>query len=203
MKEKRAGFVRRFTTRILLLLLLALVVFYVRTCLGIRSQAVTDEARHADAIVVLGAAEYRGRPSPVLRARLDHGLELYERGIAPYVITTGGSADDPRFSEGGVGHDYLLAHGIPDSQLIAETQGGDTDTSARRVAVILHANNLHSCVAVSDAYHLYRVKRLLSMQGIETYTSPREGSIPRTKAARFWAIQREAFSYLLWSLHIR
>ena len=82
-----------------------------------------QEVHPSDAIVVFGAAQYAGRPSPVFRARLDHAYDLFQRGIAPVVITTGGSGDDPTFSEGGVGHDYLMHRGIPEPRLIAETQG--------------------------------------------------------------------------------
>ncbi len=124
-----------------------------------------DEARPADAIVVFGAAEYAGRPSPVLRARLDHAYHLFERGLAPLIITTGGAGKDPKFSEGQVGRDYLSNLGVPDVNLIAETQADDTDQSARRVAVILEANDLKSVLLVSDAYHLYRAKRMMESRG--------------------------------------
>jgi uncharacterized SAM-binding protein YcdF (DUF218 family) len=122
--------------------------------------------------------------------------------MAPFLISTGGSGGDPRFSEGGVGHDYLAAHGVPDAALIEETLGGDTAQSAQRVAVIMRVNGLRTCLAVSDAYHLFRVKRLMAGEGMECYASPRPGSIPRTFWTRFWAVQREAFSYCLWKLHI-
>ena len=100
-------------------------------------QAGRDEARTADAIVVFGAAQYDGRPSPVYKARLDHAAQLYHRGLAPMVIITGGSGNDLRFSEGVVGREYLKTLGIPDNQLIAETQSPDTAESARRVATIM------------------------------------------------------------------
>lgn len=195
----RFRILRRILVLVLAGCLAVIAAIHVKTCFGVWRQSRTDEARPADAIVVLGAAQYVGRPSPVLRARLDHGLRLYRNGLAPFVITTGGAGGDPSFSEGGVGHDYLLAHGIPDSNLIAETQGGDTLESVKRVAVIMHTNRLRSCVAVSDAYHLYRVKRLMEKQGITVYGSPREGSIPKTGWMRFWAIQRESFSYMFWT----
>ncbi len=135
----------------------------------------------ADAIVVFGAAEYSGRPSPVLRARLDHALEVFHRGVAPVVITTGGAAADPTFSEGGVGRDYLMRHGIPERSLIAETQGRDTSESAVRVGVIMRANGLHSCVAVSDAYHVFRIRKLLEHEGMRpVYVAPRPDSRPRS-----------------------
>jgi uncharacterized SAM-binding protein YcdF (DUF218 family) len=161
-----------------------------------------DEARPADAIVVLGAAEYVGRPSPVYRARLDHAYQLFERGMAPLIITTGGSGKDPSFSEGQVGRDYLSKLGVPDVNLIAETQAGDTDQSARRVAVILEANELKSALLVSDAYHLYRAKRMLEREGVTVYTSPRPGSIPKTLSGRCFSALREAFSYTLYRLHL-
>jgi uncharacterized SAM-binding protein YcdF (DUF218 family) len=161
-----------------------------------------DEARSADAIVVFGAAEYAGHPSPVFRARLDHAYRLFEQGLAPLIITTGGAGKDPKFSEGQVGHDYLSKLGVPDVNLIAETQADDTDQSARRVAVILEANELQSVLLVSDAYHLYRAKRMMEREGITVYISPRPGSIPKTVWGRWMAAMREAVSYTLYRLHM-
>jgi uncharacterized SAM-binding protein YcdF (DUF218 family) len=153
--------------------------------------------------VVFGAAEYSGRPSPVLKARLDHALDLFHRGVAPVVITTGGAASDPKFSEGGVGKDYLMRHGIPERSLIAETQGRDTSESATRVGVIMHANGLHSCVAVSDAYHVFRIRKLLEHEGIgPVYTAPRPDSRPHGVFQRAFAVLREATSYMLWRIGI-
>jgi uncharacterized SAM-binding protein YcdF (DUF218 family) len=178
-----------------------LVSFLVLTAIGIVHEGALQELHQADAIVVFGAAEYSGRPSPVLRARLDHAFELFKQGIAPVVIVTGGAASDPSFSEGGVGSDYLKHRGIPERNLIAETQGSDTAQSAVRVAVIMHANGLHSCVAVSDAYHVFRIKRLLEHEGIDpVYVAPRLDSRPRSAGQRAYAVLREASSYLLWKL---
>ena len=193
---------RKIAAILLALLFAGAILFYIHACIAITQQAHDDERRPADAIVVFGAAEYAGRPSPVLRARLDHGLDLFRQDMAPFVITTGGNGGDPRYSEGGVGHDYLAAHGVPDGALIEETIGGDTAQSAERVSVIMRVNGLHTCLAVSDAYHLFRVKKLMAGEGMECYASPRPGSIPKTRWARFWAVQREAFSYCLWKLHI-
>jgi len=179
----------------------ALVSFLVLTAIGIVHEGSLQELHPADAIVVFGAAEYSGRPSPVLRARLDHALDLFKKGIAPVVITTGGAASDPSFSEGGVGSDYLKHRGIPERNLIAETQGSDTAQSAVRVAVIMRANGLHSCVAVSDAYHEFRIKRLLEHEGIgPVYVAPRLDSRPHSAGQRVYAVMREAGSYLLWKL---
>lgn len=187
-----------------LLRVAALVIIVVAAWVGVTAYVIArdvrDEARPADAIVVFGAAEYSGRPSPVLRARLDHAFDLYERGVAPAVITTGGFGGDPQFSEGGVGRDYLSRRGVPDSALIAETQSDDTAESAKRVAAILRANHWRTVVAVSDAYHLFRVKRFLARQGITAYGSPRPGSIPKTRGARATAALREAVSLIFWRI---
>jgi uncharacterized SAM-binding protein YcdF (DUF218 family) len=175
--------------------------FLALTAVRIVHEGSLQEVHPADAIVVFGAAEYAGRPSPVLRARLDHAFDLFRKGIAPVVITTGGAASDPKFSEGGVGRDYLQHRGIPERSLIAETQGSDTAQSAVRVAVIMRANGLHSCVAVSDAYHVFRIKRLLEHEGIgPVYVAPRPDSRPHGAMQRAYAVMREASSYLLWKL---
>jgi uncharacterized SAM-binding protein YcdF (DUF218 family) len=176
--------------------------FVLWTAHRVIAQATHDETRHAGAIVVFGAAEYAGRPSPVLRARLDHGFELWQKGFAPFVITTGGSGADPHFSEGGVGRDYLRNRGTPDRYLIAETQGGDTAQSAQRVATILKTNGMHDCLAVSDAYHMFRIKRLMHAQGITAYAAPRPGSFPTTTGAQWLIGMREGLSYLIWKLGI-
>jgi uncharacterized SAM-binding protein YcdF (DUF218 family) len=177
------------------------VVTFAVAALFIIGQANRDEARPADAIVVFGAAEYAGRPSPVYRARLDHAYDLFERGLAPFVITTGGAGADPKFNEGGVGRDYLLRRGIPDSSLIAETQGEDTAESAQRVSAILHRNGMHNVIAVSDAYHIFRIKRLMRRHGIVAFGSPRPGSVPRTLGAKIVAVLRESASYIFWRLY--
>ena len=175
--------------------------------LGISSIQIVHEAglqqvHPADAIVVFGAAEYAGRPSPVFRARLDQAYDLFQRDTAPLVITTGGSAADPTFSEGGVGHDYLMRRGIPEAKLIAETQGTDTASSAERVAVIMRTNRMHTCVAVSDEYHVFRIRKLLENEGVQVYVAPRPDSRPRSLWQRGLAVLREAASYVAWRLHI-
>lgn len=189
----------RWWFRLLLLAVVAVVSFLAITAVQVVRTAALEEIHPADAIVVFGAAEYSGRPSPVLRARLDHALDVFHRGVAPVVITTGGAAADPTFSEGGVGRDYLMRHGVPERSLIAETQGRDTSESAVRVAVIMRANGLHSCVAVSDAYHVFRIRKLLEHEGVApVYVAPRPDSRPHSVWQREVAVLREATSYLLW-----
>jgi uncharacterized SAM-binding protein YcdF (DUF218 family) len=188
--------------RLWLLLLLAAVgavlLFFGITGMRIVRAAAEAPANHADVIAVFGAAEYAGHPSPVYRARLDHAFELFQKGMAPVVITTGGAALDPDFSEGGVGRDYLLRRGVPEQALIAETQGSDTAKSAARVANIMRANGMKSCIAVSDAYHVFRIRALLENEGVQVELAPRPESRPHPLLERFAAVMREAASYLAW-----
>ncbi len=194
----------RWWLGLLILPVLVVAGFLIVTAFRITRTASSEELHPADAIVVFGAAEYSGHPSPVLRARLDHALDLFHRGLAPVVITTGGAALDPTFSEGGVGRDYLMRHGVPERSLIAETQGRDTSESAERVAVIMRANGLHSCVAVSDAYHVFRIRKLLEHEGIgPVFMAPRPDSTPHNIFQRAIASLREATSYLLWRVGVR
>jgi uncharacterized SAM-binding protein YcdF (DUF218 family) len=168
----------------------------------IRYYAHRDESRPADAIAVFGAAEYDGRPSPVLRARLEHALQLYQRGLAPLVITLGGGDPTDLHSEGGVGHDFLLAHGVPERAIIAETQSDNTEQSAERLAVIARANRLRNIVVVSDGTHLFRIHAICEKDGLHVYTSPRAvgRSIPR--AQRIERLAHEILSYTAWRLHM-
>lgn len=188
--------------RVILALLFAYACYFVWTCVCIVEQSGRDEARAADAIVVFGAAEYFGKPSPVYRARLDHAFDLYERKLAPIVITTGGSGGEQRFTEGSVGRDYLIERGIGDRHLIAETQSDNSAESAERIANIMNANNMSSCIAVSDPYHVFRIKQLLRAKGRIVYVSPRKLEIPPGKWALTLNVMREAASYTLWRLHI-
>ena len=188
--------------RAMILLAVVAGIFLYVICFSIVHAADLQELHKAGAIVVFGAAEYSGRPSPVYRARLDHAFDLFQKGIAPIVITTGGAGEDPTYSEGGVGHDYLMRRGIPERNLIAETQGADTAQSAARVAVILHANGMRSCVAVSDEYHVFRIQKLLEHEGVKVYVAPRPDSRPQGALHRAFAVLREAFSYIAWRLHL-
>ena len=168
----------------------------------IEHYATLDEARPADAIAIFGAAEYDGRPSPVLRARLEQGLLLYQQKLAPLIITLGGSGD-PHHSEGGVGHDFLVAQGVPESHIIAETQSRTTDASARRLAAIAEANHIHSILAVSDGTHLFRIHQLCESYGLTVYTSPRPAGRAIGRWSRAQRLAHEIASYTGWKLGVR
>ncbi len=188
--------------RTLVVASIGVAAFLVFVSSQILTESHKQELHPADAIVVFGAAQYDGHPSPVFRARLDHAFELFQRGLAPTVLTTGGSGADPSYSEGGVGHDYLVHRGIPESRVIAETQGADTAQSAERLGVIMRANHMHSCIAVSDAYHVFRIRKLLEHEGIRVYVSPRPGSRPHSLWQQGVALLRESASFMLWKLDI-
>lgn len=140
----------------------------------IRATAAIDNAQPADAIAVFGAAEYAGRPSPVLHARLDKAVSLYNRGIAPVIVTLGGGAvGDSGKTEGGVGRDYLLANGVPFSRIIAATHSFDTEQQVQDLSEIAAGEGWSRLVVVSDATHLFRIGQLCDRAGLEVYTSPR------------------------------
>jgi uncharacterized SAM-binding protein YcdF (DUF218 family) len=198
--ESRKSFWIRPRTLLFLGLVGALLLFFGITGSRIVRSSTETPTKKADVIAVFGAAEYVGHPSPVYRARLDHGYALFQQGMAPVVITTGGSGQDPDFSEGGVGRDYLLRRGVPEQALIAETQGTDTAQSAERVANIMRANAMRSVIAVSDAYHVFRIRALLEHEGVQVELAPRPESRPRSLWERFAAVMRETTSYLVWEL---
>ncbi len=168
----------------------------------IREQSTIDEAQRADVIIVLGAAEYRGRPSPVLQARLDHALSLYRRGLARYVLTTGGAGGDPVYTEGEVGRAYLVRHGIPSEATLVEPAGATTAQSLDAAVEIMRRENLHSCIVVSDGYHIYRVKRLLQERNVQVYGSPRPGGAALSPQQRSWLYLRQALGFALWQVGI-
>jgi len=163
----------------------------------IERQSTRDEARKADVILVLGAAEYRGRPSQVLRARLDHALELYQQKLAPLLLTTGGAGGDPVFTEGGVGRSYLIGHGVPPEAIIVENEGETTVESTAMAAEIMRRMGLHSVIVVSDGYHIYRVKRMLQLRGLAVYGSPRKERTPEG-LREDWNYVKQAIGYLMW-----
>jgi uncharacterized SAM-binding protein YcdF (DUF218 family) len=179
-----------------------LSVYFLLVYLEVWRQANRDEAAAAEAIVVFGAAEYRGHPSPVLKARLDHALDLYRRGLAPRVITTGGHGGDPQFTEGEVARSYLAKNNVPSEVILVENQGETTMESATAVAEIMDRARMSSCIVVSDGYHIYRVKKMLEARGIRALGSPRTPGSD-APARRAWYYARQALGYMLWRVGIR
>ncbi len=170
----------------------------------VRRQAAHDEARPADAIVVFGAAQYNGTPSPVLKARLDHALDLEDRSLAPLVITTGGSGGDQRFTEAEVGRDYLIQQGVAADKILSESESDTTYQSVTAVAALLRRRNRKTCIVVSDGFHLYRIKLMFRTLGIVAYGSPAPDSpIEADSFLRTLHSLRETLISSLWYVGIR
>lgn len=152
-------------------LLLTMVLVVLGFMVAIYAQARNDEARQADAIVVMGAAQYNGRPSNVLSARLDHALALYEQGYAPAIIVTGGKLEGDAYTEAGVGEQYLLDRGVPQDAILMEDEGEDTWESMQAVGDIADRRGIESVLIVSDGFHLFRSERMAGAVGLDAYSS--------------------------------
>ena len=194
---------RRTLATVVALLVLAIAAGAFFWCRYVYQQIETyasrDEAAPADAIGVFGAAEYDGRPSPVFRARLDHAVDLYHRGIAPLIITLGGPGGD-EYTEGSVGRDYLMSQGVPEESIIAETESRNTEESARCIAVIARANGLKRLVIVSDGTHLFRIHAVCAADGLNVLTSPRPKPAVEDEESQVERVGHEILSYTMWRI---
>jgi uncharacterized SAM-binding protein YcdF (DUF218 family) len=152
--------------------LLTLVLVWLVATVAVLIWGSLDRAQPADAIVVLGAAQYAGKPSPVLRARLDHALELWKTGMAHRIIFTGGKGTGDTTSEAAVGRRYAEQHDVPDSSILVETGGRTTRESMQTVAAMMASKKMHSAILVSDPFHMLRLWILARRFGFTPYTSP-------------------------------
>jgi uncharacterized SAM-binding protein YcdF (DUF218 family) len=173
-RETRPMFTRLFRVGgvVLLLVLLYLGLTFLQVWLA----AHRDDARPAEAIVVLGAAQYDGRPSPVLRARLDHVVDLYQDGIAPLVVVTGGGREGDRFTEAGASAAYLSDHGVPGGAVERETTGATSYESLASTARFLRERGIADVVLVSDPFHAYRIGQISQEVGMRATVSPTPSS---------------------------
>jgi len=162
--------------RLAIPILLAAAVVYTSSLLMVLTVSQQDQRRPVDAIVVLGAAQYNGRPSPVLRARLDHALGLYREGVAPLVVVTGGVGRGDTMSEAMVGERYLRAHGVPEGAAAATGEGRTTKTSMTAVAAWLRPRGVKRVLLVSDPFHMFRLRLEARRTSLEAFTSPTESS---------------------------
>ena len=157
-------------------LLLAAATVYTAALVMVLIVSQQDQRRAVDAIVVLGAAQYNGRPSPVLRARLDHALALYREGHAPRIIVTGGVGRGDTTSEATVSRRFLVTHGVPLEAVVVQPQGRSTQASMTAAAEWLEAEGLHRVLLVSDPFHMFRLRMEARRTNLEAYTSPTEDS---------------------------
>jgi uncharacterized SAM-binding protein YcdF (DUF218 family) len=163
---------RRELVRIGAWVIVGSVVVGLYTVYRISSQGDRDERRPADAIVVLGAAQFNGVASDVFAARLDHAVELYEAGLAKYLVVTGGKMPGDRTTEAATARAYAITHGVPGSKILMEDKGRNTLESLEAVGAIFRAHHFRSGLFVSDRTHMLRVLRMASDQGILAWGSP-------------------------------
>jgi uncharacterized SAM-binding protein YcdF (DUF218 family) len=163
---------RPLAVRLALAGLVLLLLVWVGSLCAVLAWERNDEARPAGAIVVLGAAQYVGRPSPVLRARLDHAIQLWRRNLAPTMIVTGGTGVGDTTSEAAVSQRYAVQRGVPVTAILLETEGRTTSESMEGVAALMGSRNRRDVLLVSDPFHMLRLTILARRHGLIPYASP-------------------------------
>jgi uncharacterized SAM-binding protein YcdF (DUF218 family) len=182
------------THRLLLAVVLTPALLYVVSLLAVLTASRRDQRRPVDAIVVLGAAQYNGKPSPVLRARLDHALSLFREGLAPTVVVTGGIGPGDRVSEATVGRSYMVTQGVPDTAVVVRPEGRSTRESIRSVADWAREHGVKRVLLVSDPFHMLRLRIIARQAGLEALTSPTNTSpISRNRRSEAFFFAQEAW----------
>jgi uncharacterized SAM-binding protein YcdF (DUF218 family) len=188
-------------TRLALAVVAGALLVLAYTTWRIWDQGNQDDPRPADAIVVLGAAQYNGVPSPIYRARLDHAIDLFEEGLAPALVMTGGKLPGDKTTEAEAGRRYAISKGVPEDAILVEDHGRTTLESLRTVSRILTERGLHSAVFVSDRTHMLRVLRIAHDEGLEAYGSPtRTSPIDASASERLRATMHEVGALALYFL---
>lgn len=191
----------RWLRRLLLGGVLMVVLIIGLTAVRVWELARVDNSRRVDAIVVLGAAQYDGAPSPIFAARLRHAMALYREGYAPRIITVGGRRVGDGYTEGAAGRRYLAARGVPSGALIAVGSGSNTLESLRAVAQDAQVHGWHSALLVSDPWHLLRARTMARDYGLDAWTSPtRSGPIVLRRETQIRYIVRETGALLFYRL---
>lgn len=188
---------RRWLLRGLVAVVALLVLVVGGTAFRIWQYGRVDDRQHADAIVVLGAAQYDGDPSSILQARLDHAKTLYDQGVAREIVTVGGRKPADRFTEAQAGEGYLTGKGVPRNRIVEVNTGNDTLTSLQAVAGVLRAHGWRTAVLVSDPWHMFRSRTMAVASGIDAWTSPtHSGPAVQTRATQLKYIVRETAALL-------
>ena len=197
--------VARWLKAILIILLVSPPLLGASLIAAIYWQARSDQTQPVDAIVVLGTAQYNGRPSPVLRARLDRALEVYEAGTAPVIVVTGGRNPGDAFTEAEASRDYLVERGVPEGAMLMEDQGRDSWQSMQGVRALLEERDLSRVLLVSDGFHLFRLKLMARDLGLVPFgTAATESPIRQGGGVEFGYAVREAAGVLahLWATRL-
>jgi uncharacterized SAM-binding protein YcdF (DUF218 family) len=183
-------FRRRRRWPVLRAIVVALLGVWLASILAVLGWGMRDNARPSDAIVVLGAAQYAGRPSPVLKARLDHAVDLWRKGYAKWFILTGGTGKGDTTSEAAVGRRYALRQGVPDEAILLEREGRSTDVSMAGVAALMREHEMNRAILVSDPFHMLRLLVLAKHYGVDAMMSP-------TRTSPISANRSQAVAYIL------
>lgn len=202
MGERTSGsLLSRFLVRLILGAVLVGALVVGGTLFRVWQVARIDDQDHADIVVVLGAAQYNGEPSPVLSARLDHAARLWRSGVAPIIVTVGGRRVGDNYTEAEAGRGYLMSYGIPEDAVVAVGEGGDTLESLRMVALRADAQGWDTAVIVSDPWHSLRARTMADDFGLNAWTSPtRSGPIVQTRQIQVLSIVRESAALLYYRL---
>jgi len=189
--------VRRFVRRLVLGVLLVGLLVVGGTCFRVWQVARFDDRAAADVVLVLGAAQYDGTPSKVLEARLRHAKTLYDQGVAPYIVTTGGNRPGDNYTEASAGVRWLTEHGVPQNRIIPVGEGNDTLGSLKAAADQIHERGWRTAVIVSDPWHSLRARTIASDVGLDAWTSPtHSGPIVQTRETQVRYILYESAALL-------
>ncbi len=182
----------RWTATLALFLIVAVTICGFALLAAIYAQARKDQTRPVDAIVVLGAAQYNGQPSPILKARLDEALAAYDEGVAPLIVVTGGRQSGDQFTEAEASRDYLTQHGVPDNSILLENKAHNSWQSMQGVASLLKRRDLNRVLLVSDGFHIFRLKLMAKDLDLDAYGRPAVNSpIQRNSTNEFSYAIRE------------
>ena len=185
----------------LLGLIVIILIIFAGLIIKIYSQLEVDETQKADALVVLGASQWSGEPSPIFKARLDHALDLYQNHYASKVILTGGIGKEEKISESEVGRNYLIQKGLDYQNIFIEEKGRTSWQSLNQVVQILKNQNLNSVILVSHGFHMMRLKKMSKNLKVQAYASPvQRSSTIKNRIIEFKYIFRESLVYILYLL---
>jgi vancomycin permeability regulator SanA len=190
---------RRWLVRGALAVVVALALLVGGTAFRIWQYGRIDDRGHADVILVLGAAQYDGDPSTILRNRLDHARTLYDQGVASEIVTVGGRQPRDRFTEAEASGMYLISRGVPSDRIVEVNAGNDTLNSLRAAADVLRQHSWGSAVLVSDPWHMFRAQTMAKDSGIDAWTSPtHSGPAVQTRSTQLKYIVRETAALLFY-----
>ncbi len=187
--------------RLIALVVVVALLFVATTAVRVWWTARSDDRRPSDAIVVLGASQLDGTPSAIFRARLNHARALYEQGVAPHIVTTGGKQPDDRFTEGEAGREWLIDEGVPPDVVVAVGEGRDTVSSLSAAETVFEQEGWNTAVIVTDPWHAFRSRAIARDVGMDAVTSPtRSGPAVQTREVQLRYIARETFAYIYYEL---